>query len=83
MECHECGAGVSEEQKFCHECGTSLHGVTAPTERVETVPAASDDASPAADRPAEELGSPQPPPEPSWEEPTRQISVSAVSVWTN
>lgn len=39
MRCPLCGHQVAERQKFCDECGGSLHGVTDPTERLEADPA--------------------------------------------
>ncbi len=52
MECHACGASVVEGQKFCQECGTSLHGVTEPTQRlVPPAGAAPDPDEPGASEP--------------------------------
>ncbi|WP_420451843.1 hypothetical protein [Ilumatobacter sp.] len=31
MRCHVCNVAVGEGQRFCHECGESLRGVTDPT----------------------------------------------------
>jgi len=38
MRCHVCNVAVGDGQRFCHECGESLHGVTNPTEPLEVVP---------------------------------------------
>ena len=35
MRCHVCNAEVGEGQRFCHECGESLGGVTDPTEALD------------------------------------------------
>jgi hypothetical protein len=32
MRCHVCNVAVGDGQRFCHECGESLDGVTNPTE---------------------------------------------------
>ncbi len=37
MQCPSCGAEVSPEQKFCHECGASLRGVTETTQEVDVI----------------------------------------------
>ncbi|MEO1055668.1 MAG: zinc ribbon domain-containing protein [Actinomycetota bacterium] len=37
MQCPSCGAEVSPEQKFCHECGASLRGVTEATQEVDVI----------------------------------------------
>ena len=42
MECHACGAPVIEGQKFCHECGESLAGVTDSTERLDMADVSAD-----------------------------------------
>lgn len=44
MRCHVCNVAVGDGQRFCHECGESLDGVTDPTEAHDVVPAdATDD----------------------------------------
>lgn len=40
MRCHVCNVAVGDAQRFCHECGESLAGVTDPT---ELLPAIDDD----------------------------------------
>ena len=35
MRCHVCNADVGENQRFCHECGESLRGVTDTTESLD------------------------------------------------
>ena len=37
MQCPSCGAAVVPEQKFCHECGASLRGITETTQEVDVV----------------------------------------------
>lgn len=59
MRCHACDVAVGDGQRFCHECGATLAGVTDPTEQVEVVPGsdvvpgADGDIDPAADRTVE------------------------------
>lgn len=38
MRCHVCNAEVGEGQRFCHECGQSLAGVTDATQELAAVP---------------------------------------------
>jgi len=38
MRCHVCNVAVGDGQRFCHECGETLDGVTNPTEPLEFVP---------------------------------------------
>ncbi len=38
MRCHVCNVAVGDGQRFCHECGESLDGVTNPTEPYDVVP---------------------------------------------
>lgn len=38
MRCHVCNVAVGDGQRFCHECGESLDGVTNPTEPLDVVP---------------------------------------------
>ena len=38
MRCHVCNAEVGEGQRFCHECGESLAGVTDPTQELSALP---------------------------------------------
>ncbi|MFK7916926.1 MAG: hypothetical protein AB8G14_02520 [Ilumatobacter sp.] len=48
MRCHVCNVAVGDGQRFCHECGESLVGVTDPTEQHDVVAPAgqpSDEAS--------------------------------------
>ena len=40
MRCHVCNVAVGDGQRFCHECGESLDGVTNRTEPLEVVPGA-------------------------------------------
>jgi hypothetical protein len=42
MRCHVCNVAVGDGQKFCHECGESLAGVTDRTEPFDAVPDGSD-----------------------------------------
>jgi hypothetical protein len=44
MRCHVCNVAVGDGQRFCHECGETLDGVTNPTEPLEFVPDAETDA---------------------------------------
>jgi hypothetical protein len=37
MRCHVCNVAVSDGQRFCHECGESLDGVTNPTETHDVI----------------------------------------------
>ncbi len=37
MRCHVCNVAVGDGQRFCHECGESLDGVTEPTETHDVV----------------------------------------------
>ena len=37
MQCPSCGAAVVPEQKFCHECGALLRGITETTQEVDVV----------------------------------------------
>jgi hypothetical protein len=46
MRCHVCNVAVGDGQRFCHECGESLDGVTNPTEPFEVVPDAEADPTP-------------------------------------
>ena len=39
MRCHVCNAEVGDGQRFCHECGESLTGVTDATQELSVVPA--------------------------------------------
>ncbi len=41
MRCHVCNVAVGDGQRFCHECGESLDGVTNPTEPYDVVAGAS------------------------------------------
>ena len=80
MDCHACGSPVSEDQKFCQECGQSLRGVTDPTERLDhlaepddgdtsepAAPEAGALAAPAlADLPTQEINPREPLPDPMW-----------------
>jgi hypothetical protein len=43
MHCHVCNVAVDEGQQFCHECGSSLKGVTDPTEPVTSIDTELDD----------------------------------------
>ncbi len=45
MPCHVCNVAVGDGQRFCHECGESLDGVTNPTEPLDVLP----DARPGVD----------------------------------
>lgn len=47
MECPSCGAEVDEHQQFCQDCGSSLRGVTEPTQPIAVVGDPEDDPSPA------------------------------------
>ncbi|MGB3736113.1 MAG: hypothetical protein WA964_14240 [Ilumatobacter sp.] len=38
MRCHVCNVAVGDGQRFCHECGESLDGVTDPTEALDVIP---------------------------------------------
>ncbi|BAN00550.1 hypothetical protein [Ilumatobacter coccineus] len=38
MRCHVCNVEVGEGQRFCHECGESLTGVTDATEELKVLP---------------------------------------------
>lgn len=38
MQCHVCNAEVGDGQKFCHECGQSLAGVTDATQELDVIP---------------------------------------------
>lgn len=40
MRCHVCNVAVGDGQRFCHECGEKLDGVTDPTEAHDVVPGA-------------------------------------------
>lgn len=40
MRCHVCNVAVGDGQRFCHECGETLHGVTNPTEPLDVIGAA-------------------------------------------
>ena len=40
MRCHVCNVAVGDGQRFCHECGESLDGVTNPTEPLDVLPGA-------------------------------------------
>jgi hypothetical protein len=42
MRCHVCNVAVGDGQRFCHECGESLDGVTDPTAPVDVIPDAAD-----------------------------------------
>ncbi len=44
MHCHVCNAEVHEGQKYCHECGESLTGVTDATQQFDVVGSFDDDA---------------------------------------
>lgn len=46
MRCHACDVAVGDGQRFCHECGAALAGVTDPTEQIETLPASAGLAAP-------------------------------------
>ncbi len=48
MRCHVCNVAVGDGQRFCHECGVTLDGVTNPTEPLEVVPDAATGAGPHA-----------------------------------
>ena len=37
MRCHVCNVAVGDGQRFCHECGEALDGVTDPTAELEVV----------------------------------------------
>lgn len=37
MRCHVCNVAVGDGQRFCHECGETLDGVTDPTEKHDVV----------------------------------------------
>jgi len=37
MRCHVCNVAVGDGQRFCHECGESLDGVTDPTEKYDVI----------------------------------------------
>ncbi|MFK8022535.1 MAG: hypothetical protein AB8G26_01120, partial [Ilumatobacter sp.] len=37
MRCHACDVAVGDGQRFCHECGTSLHGVTDATAQHDAI----------------------------------------------
>ena len=50
MRCHVCNVAVGDGQRFCHECGESLDGVTDPTEKHDVI---TDDAA-TLDVPVEE-----------------------------
>ena len=69
MLCPKCGADVPDNQKFCHDCGTTLKGVTDPTERVDEV--GTDEAHlPALSHlPTAEIVPSEPLPEPVWAAP--------------
>ncbi len=43
MHCHVCNAEVHDGQKYCHECGESLTGVTDATQQFDVVGAFDDD----------------------------------------
>jgi hypothetical protein len=38
MRCPACDVAVGDRQRFCHECGEPLAGVTNPTEQIDTLP---------------------------------------------
>ena len=48
MVCHECGAAVEPDQRFCTLCGAVVEGVTYPTEQVAAAPT-DDEPTPVAD----------------------------------
>jgi hypothetical protein len=56
MRCHVCNVAVGDGQRFCHECGQELTGVTDPTEAVDEI-AASDVADGATTASAAETSS--------------------------
>lgn len=49
MRCHVCNVEVGEEQRFCHQCGESLAGVTDATQELAALPADSIPAEPDAE----------------------------------
>ncbi|RLE25292.1 MAG: hypothetical protein DRJ50_03215, partial [Actinobacteria bacterium] len=72
MVCPDCGVDVPEKQKFCHECGASLKGVTEPTEEFDS--AAPDEPESLelpklSDLPTAEINPRDPLPEPEWSAP--------------
>lgn len=76
--CPDCGVEVRENQKFCHDCGTSTRGVTEPTQQVDT--ASSVEAEPAddivlpklSDLPTAEITPREQLPDPAWAAPDQQ-----------
>ena len=48
MVCHECGAAVEPDQRFCTLCGAVVEGVTHPTEQIAASPT-DDEPTPAPD----------------------------------
>lgn len=43
MRCHVCNVAVGDGQRFCHECGETLDGVTNPTEAHDVIGTTVDD----------------------------------------
>jgi len=58
MRCHVCNVAVGDGQRFCHECGESLDGVTNPTEPLEVVPEITPAATPLVEQPTIEYAKP-------------------------
>jgi len=69
MVCADCGVEVRESQKFCHECGASLAGVTEPTEPVDTTSSEEPELPKLSDLPTAEINPREPLPDPEWAEP--------------
>ncbi len=69
MVCPGCGVEVQENQKFCHDCGASLKGVTEPTELVDTTSPAATELPKLSDLPTAEITPREPLPDPNWAAP--------------
>jgi len=77
MVCPECGVEVPKNQRFCHDCGASLKGVTEPTEPVATTSSEDSESEDSelpklGDLPTAEITPREPLPDPAWAAPHAQ-----------